>query len=50
MFVPLVGEHGYWDKKDEAFYMLFVYPKSKQDALTPAQIRVMSKLVQEEFK
>jgi len=40
----------YWDKKDETFYMLFVYPKSKQDDLTPAQIRVLSKLVQEEFK
>ncbi|MEW6614674.1 MAG: type II toxin-antitoxin system RelE/ParE family toxin [Thermodesulfobacteriota bacterium] len=40
----------YWDKKDEAFYMLFVYSKSKQDDLTPVQIRVLSKLVQEEFK
>ena len=40
----------YWDKNQEAFYMLLVYPKSKQDDLTPAQIKVLSKLVQEEFK
>ena len=40
----------YWDKRQEAFYMLLVYPKSKQDDLTPEQIKVLSKLVQEEFK
>jgi len=40
----------YWDKNQEAFYMLLVYPKSKQDDLTPAQIKVLSKLIQEEFK
>ena len=40
----------YWDKRQEAFYMLLVYPKSKQVHLTPEQIKVLSKLVQEEFK
>jgi hypothetical protein len=30
--------------------MLFVYPKSKQEDLTPAQIKVLGKLVREEFK
>jgi len=40
----------YWDKKQETFYMLLVYPKSRQEDLTPAQIKVLSKLVQEEFK
>ncbi len=40
----------YWHKRQEAFYMLLVYPKSKQDDLTPEQIKVLSKLVQEEFK
>jgi mRNA-degrading endonuclease RelE of RelBE toxin-antitoxin system len=39
----------YWDKQD-TIYMLFVYPKSKQEDLTPAQIRVLGKLVREEFK
>ena len=40
----------YWDKKHEAFYMLLVYQKSKQEDLTQAQIKVLSKLVKEEFK
>ena len=40
----------YWDKKQETFYMLLVYPKSKQEDLTPAQIKVLSRLVREEFK
>jgi hypothetical protein len=39
----------YWDKQD-AIYMLFVYPKSKQEDLTPAQIKLLGKLVREEFK
>ena len=40
----------YWDKRQEAFYMLLVYPKSKQEDVTPEQIKVLSKLVREEFK
>lgn len=30
--------------------MLLLYAKSKQEDLTPAQMRVLSKLAQEEFK
>jgi hypothetical protein len=30
--------------------MLFVYPKSKQEDLTLAQVKVLVKLVREEFK
>ena len=40
----------YWAKKQDAIYMLFVYPKSKQEDLTPAQIKELGKLVREEFK
>jgi len=39
----------YWDKQ-EIIYMLFVYPKSKQEDLTPAQVKLLAKLVREEFK
>ena len=39
----------YWDK-EETIYMLFVYPKSKQEDLTPTQVKLLAKLVQEEFK
>jgi mRNA-degrading endonuclease RelE of RelBE toxin-antitoxin system len=40
----------YWDKSKEAFYMLLAYQKSKQENLTPEQLKTLSKLVQEEFK
>jgi len=30
--------------------MLFVYPKSKQEDLTPAQVKLLAKLIREEFK
>jgi len=40
----------YWDKKLEILYMLLVYAKTRQEDLTPAQIKVLSKLVKEEFK
>ena len=40
----------FWDKDDETIYMLFVYPKSEQEDLTPNQLRILSKLVREELK
>jgi mRNA-degrading endonuclease RelE of RelBE toxin-antitoxin system len=40
----------YWDEKHETFYMLLVYPKNRQEDLTPAQRRMLRKLIQEEFK
>jgi hypothetical protein len=40
----------YWDKAETAFYMLLAYAKNDQEDLTPAQLRVLSRLVREEFK
>ena len=40
----------FWSKDDDTIYMLFVYPKSDQEDLTPSQLRVLSKLVREELK
>jgi len=40
----------YWAAEEEIFYMLFVYPKNVQEDLTPTQLRVLSRLVREEFK
>ena len=40
----------YWAEEEEIFYMLFVYPKNVQEDLTPTQLRVLSRLVREEFK
>jgi hypothetical protein len=36
--------------EEEIFDMLFVYPKNAQEDLTPTQLRVLSRLVREEFK
>jgi len=40
----------YLDKPQDVIYLLFVYPKSAQEDLTQSQIRILSKLVKEEFK
>lgn len=51
-----VGKRGglrliyFWNKDDDTIYMLFVYPKSDQEDLTPSQLRILSKLVREELK
>ena len=40
----------YWAKEEDTYYMLFVYPKNEQEDLTPTQLRVLGRLVREEFK
>ena len=39
----------YWAPRDQAFYMVYVYTKSEQGDLTPAQIRQLGRIVREEF-
>ena len=40
----------YLDKPHDVIYMLFVYQKSAQEDLTPAQIKTLARLVKEKFK
>ena len=40
----------YWDTKQEIFYMLLAYSKSQQEDLTAEQIKILKRLVREEFK
>lgn len=40
----------YWAPVERAFYMLYAYSKTDQGDLTPAQTRVLGRLVREEFK
>ena len=40
----------YQAKEADTFYMLFVYQKNEQEDLTPTQLRVLGRLVREEFK
>ncbi len=39
----------YWHPAERVAYMLLIYAKSAQDDLTPAQLRILRRLVQEEF-
>jgi mRNA-degrading endonuclease RelE of RelBE toxin-antitoxin system len=40
----------FYEKAREIIYMLFVYPKNEQEDLTPTQLRILGRLVREEFK
>ena len=40
----------YWESETETFYMLYLYAKNEQGDLTSAQLKVLAKLVREEFK
>jgi hypothetical protein len=51
-----VGKRGgvrviyFWRPDDQTFYMLFAYAKTEQGDLTPDQLRVLARVVREEFK
>jgi mRNA-degrading endonuclease RelE of RelBE toxin-antitoxin system len=40
----------YWQRGGEVIYMLFIYAKSRQEDLTPEQLKTLSKLVKENLK
>ena len=40
----------FWEAKSETFYMLTMYRKSKQEELSPGQLRILRRLVTKEFK
>jgi len=39
-----------WHPDDQTFYMLYVYPKNVQSDLSSNQLRILRRLVEEEFK
>jgi hypothetical protein len=39
----------YWAPQEQAFYMLYVYAKNEQSDLTPAQVKILRRIVREEF-
>ena len=39
----------YWASQDQVFYMLYVYAKNEQSDLTPAQVKILRRIVREEF-
>lgn len=40
----------YWAPAEAAFYMLYLYAKNEQGDLTAEQVRLLGRLVREEFK
>lgn len=54
--VPGRGKRGgvrliyYWEPESQTFYMLYLYAKNEQGDLTSGQLKVLAKLVREEFK
>ena len=40
----------YWISSDETILMLLIYKKKEQDDLTPDQLRILKKIIEEEFK
>jgi hypothetical protein len=40
----------YWDEPDDRIYFLLMYSKAAQEDLTPAQLKVVKRLVREELK
>lgn len=39
----------FWDEPSETFYMLYAYRKSAREDLTAGQLRILARLVREEF-
>ena len=40
----------YWEPDQDVIYMLYLYAKNEQGDLTPWQMRVLKRLVREEFQ
>jgi mRNA-degrading endonuclease RelE of RelBE toxin-antitoxin system len=40
----------YWFVSLEKILMLFVYPKSEQEDLTPEQLKILKRIVEKEYK
>lgn len=39
----------YWEPETQTFYLLYLYTKNEQGDLTAVQLKVLTKLVREEF-
>ena len=40
----------YWDPADGVIYLLLLYPKNQQEDLTPGQLRLLRRIVEEDLK
>jgi hypothetical protein len=53
--LPSRGKRGgvrviyFWDELSQTFYLLYMHPKNEQEELTARQLRILARLVREEF-
>jgi hypothetical protein len=40
----------YWDPAEDGIYLLFLYPKSRQEDLSAEQLKLLRRIVQEDLK
>ncbi len=40
----------YWESADGGIYLLFLYAKNRQEDLTPDQLKLLRRIVQEDLK
>jgi hypothetical protein len=40
----------YWDPGEDGIYLLFLYPKNRQEDLTPEQLKLLKRIVQEDLE
>lgn len=40
----------YWDQADSSIYLLYLYAKNRQEDLTPDQLKLLRRLIQEDFR
>ena len=40
----------YWEPTEGGIYLLFLYPKNRQEDLTPEQLKLLRRIVQEDLK
>jgi hypothetical protein len=40
----------YWEPAAELIYLLFLYPKNQQEDLSPDQLKLLRRIIQEDLK
>ena len=48
--IRIISYWYYWAVAWEQILLLFVYPKSEQDDLTPTQLRALKRIIDEEYQ
>ncbi len=47
--ILFASRYNYWAVKEDQILMLFVFAKNEQDDLLPNQLRILRKLIEDEY-